>query len=155
MNRLPREYPFFVVLAVVIAVITILVGSPASYINFILLLLFLITLVLTRSWHDRGFYLVCCGEILVIACSITNLWAGLFAVCMLAGIVCEVQKILESREDLRTFALFCGVSLVITLLVQLSNHVLLPLVILGGMTALILIIQSVRTYQFRKHFTGA
>jgi len=155
MNSLPREYQIFAGLAAGVAGITILIGSPASYINFILLLLFFITLVLTRSWHDRGFYLVCCGEILVIACGILNLWAGLFVVCMLVGIVCEVQQLLESRQDLSTFALFCGVSLGITLLVQLSNHVLLPLIILGGVTALILIIQSIRSYQFRKHVTGA
>jgi hypothetical protein len=155
MNSFPRQYQWFIGLAAGVTGITVFMGVTTWFINFILLFLFLGILVITRTWHDRGFYQVCGGETLVISCSIMNLWAGLFAVCMVAGIVCEALGLLESHQDLRPFALFCGVSFILTLLIQLSNHVLLPLIILGGMTALILVIQSVRSYQFRKHLTGA
>jgi len=155
MNYLLPEYPFFIALAAGVTVITLLSGSPAGYLNFLLLLLLSGILVITRTWHDRGFYLACSGEPLVIACGIMNLWAGLFAVCMLAGIVCGALGLVESRKDLIPFTLFCGSSFLVALLIQVSNHVLLPLLILGSMTAIILAIQSVRTYQFRKHYTGA
>lgn len=154
MNSLPRQYQWFIALAAGVTGITFFMGVTAWFINFILLSLFLGVLVITRTWHDRGFYLVCSGEALVISCSIMNLWAGLLAACMVAGIVCEALGLLESYQDLRPFALFCGVSFILTLLILVSNHVLLPLVILGSMTSLILVIQSVRSYQFRKHLTG-
>lgn len=155
MNYLLPEYPFFIALAAGVTGITLLSGSPVGYLNFMLLLLLFGILVITRTWHDRGFYLVCSGEPLVVACSIMNLWAGLFTVCMLAGIVGGALGLLKSRQNLRPFALFCGSSFLVALLIQVSNHVLLPLLILGSMTAIILAIQSVRTYQFRKHYTGA
>jgi len=155
MNYLLPEYLFFIALAAGVTGITLLSGSPAGYLNFMLLLLLSGILAITRTWHDRGFYLVCSGEPLVVACSIMNLWAGLFTVCMLAGIIGGALGLLESRQDLGHFAFFCGSSALIALLIQVSNHVLLPLLILGSSAAFILAIQSVRTYQFQKHYTGA
>ncbi len=155
MNNLQPEYLFFIALAAGAAVITVLWASPIWYVNVMLLLLFSGILIITRTWRDRGFYLICGGVPLVIACGIMDLFAGLFAVCMLAGIVCGALGLLKTRRDLVPFALFCGSSFLIALLIQVSNHVLLPLLILGSMTAIILAIQSVRTYQFQKHCTGA
>jgi cell division protein FtsW (lipid II flippase) len=74
---------------------------------------------------------------------------------MLAGIVYGALGLLESQKDLIPFALFCGGSFIIALLIQVSNHVPLALLVIGGLTAVILAIQSVRTYQFRKQYTGA
>jgi hypothetical protein len=155
MSDLLPEYQFFIALAAGAAGITILAGSPSGYINFLLLLLIFGILVITRTWPDRGFYLVCSGEPLVVACGIMNLWAGLFVVCMLAGIVYSALGFLASREDIKYFVLFCGGAFFVALLIQVSNHVLLPLLILGSITAIILAVQSVRTYQFRKHYAGA
>lgn len=152
MNDVLPEYQFFIALAAVITGITLYLGSPVWYLNIILMLLLFGIIVITRTWNDRGFYLVCGGEPLVVACSIMNIWAGLFAVCMLAGIVCIAFGFLKSRQDLRPFALFCGGSFLIALLIEVSNHVLLPLLFLGIMTVIILAIQSVRTYQFKKHY---
>ena len=155
MNNLPLEYQFFIALAAGVIGITIFLAFPFWYLNILLLLLVSAVLILTRTWQDRGFYLVCSGEPLVIACSIMNIWAGLFTVCMLAGIVCGAFGLLESGEDLKYFALFCGGSFLVALLIQISNHVLLPLLFFGCIIALILFIQSVRTYKFRKQYTGA
>lgn len=155
MNLPQPEYQFFIALATGVVVISILLGSPVWYLNVTLLLLFLGVLAITRTWRDRGFFLVCGGEPLVVACGIMNLWAGLFSVCMLAGIVCGALGLIESRRDLMPFAFFCGGSFGIALLIQVSNHVLLSLLVIGAITAIVLAIQSVREYQFRKQYTGA
>jgi hypothetical protein len=155
MNPVPQEYQVFIILALGVVGLTVFVGSPTWYVNFLLVLVVLSAMALTRTWQDRGFYLICAGEPLVIACGMMNLWAGLFAACMVAGIVCSVLGILASGEDMRFFGFFCSISLLIALLIQFSNHVSLPLVILGIVTAAILGIQSVRMYLFRKQYSGA
>jgi hypothetical protein len=155
MNRPLPEYQFLLALAAGVAVITILAGSPVGYFTFLLLLLFSGIVILTRTFEDRGVYLVCSGAPLVAACGMVNLWAGLFAACMITGIVCRAFGLLESREDLRPFALFCGSAFLVALIIQLSNHVLLPLLVLAVIMIIILSVQSVRWYQFKKFCTGA
>jgi|SRR5208337_39430 len=155
MNYQLPEYRFLIVLGAGITGSTVLLAAPAWYLNIALLFLFSGVLFLTRNRPDRGFYLVCSGEPLVVACGIMNLWTGLFAVCMLAGVVCGALGILVSRGDLESYALFCGSSFLFALIIQVSNHVLLPLLALGITTAIILAARSVRTYQFRKQCTGA
>jgi len=154
MNGFQKEYWFLIALAVMINMMIIVWPSPVGYLNVLLLLLLAGTLVITRTWKDRGFYLVCGGEPLVVASGLQNIWAGFFAACMLAGIVCGALGLLGSRRDLGLYGIFCGSAFLIALVIALANHVLLPLLILGCMTAIVLAIQSVRTYQFRKHYTG-
>lgn len=155
MNNLPLEYQFFIALAAGVIGITVFLAYQFWYLNILLLLLVSGILILTRTWPDRGFYLACCGEPLIIACSLMNIWAGLFTVCILAGIVCSAFGLLEFQQDYKYFALFCGGSFLVALLIQVSNHVLLPLFLFGCIIAIILFIQSVRTYKFRKQYTGA
>lgn len=154
MKRLQPEYWFFIALAAGIAGNTAYQASPYWYLNIILLIIFFFVLAISRTWHDRGFYLACSGEVLVISCSITNIWAGLFALCMLAGIICGALGILENREDFINLAFFCGSSFIVALLAQVSNHVLSLLLVLGSVIIIILALQSVRTYQFRKNYIG-
>ena len=156
MNPSRTEYLFLGVLAVGVLGISIpVIGTPEGYLSLALLLLLCGVLGITRTWKDRGFYLVCGGEPLVVICSITNLWAGVFSVCMLAGIVCRAWGLHESHRDLIPFVLFCCGTGIIALIITLSNHVLPALLAIGSITAVILTIQSVRSYQFRKQCTGA
>lgn len=155
MTPLLPEYSLLIVLGAGVTGITLLQASPVWYINFLLLLLLSGVLFLTRTWPDRGFYLACSGEPLVVACSITNLWAGLFVVCMVAGMVCLASRLLESRKDIGVFALFCGGSFLIALVIQWSNHVLPALLVFSTISAVILFVLSVRTYQFRNYYSGA
>ena len=155
MNYSGSEYRFFVALAIGVIVTALFIPSPAGYSAIILLVIFALVLFGTRTWHDRGFYLVCGGEPVVIACSMMNIWAGLFAACMLTGLICGVLGLMGSGEDLLCFAGFCVSSLVIAGIIHFSNHVLLPLALIIGITVLILAIQSVRIYQFRKAYNGA
>jgi hypothetical protein len=154
MKHLLPEYGFFIALAAGITGITFYQALPEWYLNIILLIIFFFIFVISRTWQDRGFYLACSGEVLVVACSITNIWAGLYAVCMLAGILCGALGILENRQDLKILVFFCGSSCIIAILAQQSNHVLSPLLVLGSIIIFILAFQSVRTYQFRKYYSG-
>ena len=155
MNLFPPEYPFLIALTVGVIGIALLPDPSEWYLVVAPLALFWGVFVLTRTWDNRGFYLVCGGEPLVVACSILNPLAGLFSVWMLAGIACGAWGLLASRRDLISFALFCAGSLGIALFVQATNHVLFALLVIGSITAVILAIQSVRAYQFRRQFTGA
>jgi hypothetical protein len=154
--RLPLlEHRFLIALAAGVVAITVITGSPVWFLNLMLLSLLCGVLVLTMTWPDRGFYLTCTGVLLVVSCGLQNIWGGLFVACMLAGIVCSSLGLLESRQDLRVYGFFCGGSFLIALLIEVSNHVLVPLLILGIIAAAIFAIQSIRIYQFRKHYSGA
>ena len=84
-----------------------------------------------------------------------NIWAGLFVVCMLTGIIGSVLGLVESKNDLVLFLGFCMSSLFVAVIIHLSNHVLLPLVAIAGIAGIIMAVQSVRIYQFKKTYSGA
>lgn len=147
-------YGFPAALVAVVIGVAALAPTPAGYFNLVLLVLFGIVLYVTRTWHDRAFYLVCAGEPLVIGCGAVSLWAGLFVVWMLAGIVCYAMGIPVSGSERKPFLLFGCATFFITLLLQVSNHVLIPLIILCAVTALILAAKVVRDYQLKKQYSG-
>jgi hypothetical protein len=155
MNRIRPEYGFFAGMAAGILILSALVSSPSWYIHLMLLAVVGIILYSTTAWHDRIFYLVCAGGLLVVAAGVMNLWAGLFVVWMLAGLTCGAQGLLESRKDYYALLLFWGCTLVIAAVIQVSNHVILPLLLSGAGTGLIIGIQVIRNYQFRKQHSGA
>ena len=152
MRQEHRNYIFLGVLTAGVIGVTAWSGSPVWYLNLILLCLFMGISYAIRSWHDRAFYLVCAGEPLIVTCGAINLWAGVFVVWMVAGIVCNAIGMLEFSMGIKSFVLFCGVAAIIAILIQISNHVLLPLLILIAGTGAILAVLAVRDYQFRKQF---
>ena len=107
------------------------------------------------AWQGRIFYLVCSGELLVIACGALSIWAGLFVTWMLTGVVLGELMMLEGKEDFSMYLLFCCITLALAAAIQFSNHVLLPLLVLAAGTALVLFFQGIRNYQLRKEVTGA
>ncbi|MCX6690534.1 MAG: hypothetical protein NTW33_00435 [Methanoregula sp.] len=149
-----RDYGFLAVLAAVVIGITVWSASPVWYLTILLLCLFCVIWYGVRTWHDRAFYLVCAGEPLIVTCCYLNLWVGLFVVWMVAGIVCNAMGILELPFEIRLFFMFCGVTVPVAALVQVSNHVVLPLLILCIGTGLILGIQAIRDYTFKKQYSG-
>jgi hypothetical protein len=155
MNRIRPEYGFFAGMAAGVLILSALVSFSSWYIHLMLLALMGITLYYTGTWPDRIFYLVCAGGLLVVAAGAMNLWAGLFVVWMLAGVICGAQGLLESRKDYYALFLFWGCTLVIAAVIQVSNHVILPLLLSGAVTGLIIGIQMIRNYQFRKQYSGA
>ena len=146
------NYLFFGVLAAGVIGVTAWSGSPIWYLNLILLCLFGGISYAIRSWHDRVFYLVCAGEPLIVACGAINLWAGVFVLWMVAGIVCNAIGMLDFLMGIKSFVLFCGVAAIVAILIQVSNHVLLPLLILATGTGAILAVQVIRDHQFIKQF---
>ncbi|HPS23895.1 MAG TPA: hypothetical protein PLM60_10890 [Methanoregulaceae archaeon] len=155
MNIPRHEYGFFLLLVITTLVTTVITATSFWYLPILLLILFSAIFLLTQTGRDRVIYLVCGGEPLVIICGTMNLWAGLIIQCTLAGIISVAMGFFESTWDQRVFALFCGILSLVTLLIELSNHVLLPLFVLGAATTVILAARSVRMYQFRKQYNGA
>jgi cell division protein FtsW (lipid II flippase) len=94
--------------------------------------------------------------VLAAATAMANPWAGLFVIWMLAGLIAASLGLLASREDFPVLLLFWAASLLIAALLQLSDHVVLPLLVLGAGCALVIGFQVIRDYQFRKrHAAGA
>jgi len=149
------EYGFFAVLAAGVLLLTAASASPFWYLFPLLIALFGGVMYYTRTWLDRAFMLLCAGQPLVIACGAISLYAGLFVVWMLAGIVLSIMGMFGSGRDRRSFLYFCGATLVIAAGIGQANHVLLPLLILGAVTVVFVAVQTIREYQFRKHYTGA
>ena len=150
-----KDYVFFLLLTAGVLIFTVAAQPPSWYLYPPLLVLSGIVLHVTRTWKDRMFYILCAGQPLVIALSAAQGWAGLFIMWMLAGIVLATLGMLVSGRDWQSYAAFCGVTLVIAAGIDASNHVLLPLVIIGGLTSLFVAVQTIREYQFRKRYTGA
>ena len=154
--KLPRpEYLLLAVLGVETLAITITTVSPFWYACPVLYLLFCGVVYATRTWHDRALYLLCAGQLLVIGSGAMNLWYGLFAVWMLAGIVLGTLGMLGSRPELRSYLLFCLFALIIAAGIEVSNHVLLPLLVLGSAAVLFVAAVTIRTYRLEKQYTGA
>ena len=154
MNLPKREYGLFLALVSAILAVTVITQSPFWYLTVILLILFSAILILTLTWRDRAFYLVCGGEPLVIVSGMMNIWAGCLIQCLLVGIICIAMNLLTSPRDQKVFLSFCGIIFLIGLLIGVSNHVYLPLLILGAAAAAVLVVRSIRHYQFRKQYNG-
>ena len=156
MRTIPPESGFFILL-VAGAIALLLPFFPSLYWFSCLFLALLpgVILYLTRGWPDRAFYLMCAGQPAVIACGSTNLWAGLFSEMMLAGMVAGTMGLLSSREDYQYLLLFSGLLFVLALIIKASNHVFILLPVLGAGLALLAGILAVRSYRFRKEYTGA
>jgi len=148
-------YGFFAVLAAGVLLLTAASPSPFWYLFPLLIALFGGVMYYTRTWQDRAFMLLCAGQPLVIACGAISLYAGLFVVWLLAGIVLSAMGMFGSGPDRRFFLYFCGATLLIAAGIGQANHVLLPLLVLGAVTVLFIAVQTIREYQFRKHYSGA
>jgi hypothetical protein len=148
-------YGFFAVLAAGVLLLTATAPSPSWYLLPLLIALTGGVMYYSRTWQDRAFILLCAGQPLVIACGALSLFAGLFVVWMLAGIVLSTMGMFGSEPDRRSFLYFCGATLVIAAGIGQANHVLLPLLILGAVTVVFAAVQTIREYRFRKQYTGA
>lgn len=149
-----RVYGFFALLAAGVLLLTAAIPSPSWYLYPVLVALIGGVMYYTRTWQDRAFMLLCAGQPLVNACGAISLYAGLFVVWMLAGIVLSAMGMFGSDSDRRSFLYFCGATLLIAAGIGQANHVLLPLLVLGAATVLFVTVQTIREYQFRKQYTG-
>jgi len=154
MKSVIGDYGFLAALAAGVAGITMLSASPQWYLNIIFFSLIAGVWYGTRTWPDRAFYLVCAGGPLILAMGSINLWAGLFVIWMVAGIVCNALRILVLHDEIRLFILFCGATVPVAILARVSNHVVLPLLLLCTVTGIIIAVQAIRNYKFRKQYSG-
>ena len=154
MNSLHREYVLAGCLA--IAVIAYSIASPSliGYAVMVLAVTFASCLFLTGNRPDRGFFLAGSGVILVAASGLMNAWFGLAISWVIALIVMSGTGVLESREDLRLFGYFCAVTFALAGIIDLSNHVTIPILIIGGIFAACLAVMEIQQYRMRKHYSG-
>lgn len=154
MNIPTPEFRFLVPLVVAIVGVSAYLRPVTWYLSPALLLAFMGVYGITRTWHDRGFYLVCSGVLLTAATGSLNIWVGLVTLWMVAGTVCSSHGLLRNTHDMGYFLLFCGTTAALALLIAVSNHVVIPVVILLAGSTVLLLVQSVRRYQFKKHYSG-
>ena len=154
MTSLP-SFVFPASLVMTVAATGIFFMPETWYILVLLLLTYFFVLFLTRNRHDRGYFITCSAIPLLVACSSANIWAGLGTACLLAGNFRTMQALIETREDILVFGAYCTILLPLALLIHLANHVLLPFFVFAGTAIVLLAIQSIRTYQLKKHYTGA
>lgn len=154
MTALP-SFVFPTALAITVAATAIFFMPETWYILISLLLVYFSVLALTRNRHDRGFFITCSAVPLLVACSSANIWAGLVTACLLAAYFRTILTLIETRGDGLIFGTYCTSLLLLALLIHFANHVLLPFFIITGTVIVLLAIQSIRTYQLKKHYTGA
>ncbi len=154
MSALAPDRVILVLMAAVVILSTLIRPGPAGYLAILLVVVFAITYRLTRTWPDRVFYLVCSGILLVAISGAASVWEGLVLAWMAAGVIATVMEIHVSAQDLPALLVAGSVTLAITLMIELANHVLLPLAILCGITGCVLAVMAIRDYRFRKQYSG-
>jgi hypothetical protein len=155
MNPPSRDIQIIIVMAAVVILATAIFPSPSWYLTLVLLGVFILVSWRTRAWPDRVFYLTCSGILLVVACSAASTGEGLVVAWLLAGVIATVMGMIWSKKDIPAVLMFGSSTLAVALMIQLANHVLLPLLILGAATALVVAALAIRDYRFRKEHTGA
>lgn len=146
------DYLFIAVLAVTVIGVTVWTGSVVWYLPPILLCLFGGVFYATRRWHDRGFFLICAGIPLMVACGAMSAWAGLVAGWMVAGCTCNAMGLLARPRERQLFGVFCAATLPVALIVYFSNHVVVPIIIFAVVTGAIVAVQQIRDHQWRKRY---
>ena len=150
-----KNLPLWFFIALFAGVTGISFLTPLWYVNILLTVLLGGVLFMTRNQPDRAFYGICASQPLIIACGLTNIWGGLFVVWMVAGITAGTLDMMSSRQDLFRLLLLYGSTLLLAGLVQLSNHVVPLVVLLGAGTGLVFAALILRDHQFRKRYSGA
>ena len=129
--------------------------EPARYIIPLLLLPLAVLVLRAAGPGDRLFYLPCAGILLVIACGIVHVIAGLVVAWAVAGLCLHAWGMLDSPADLRGWAIFCAALAIAAIVIALSNHVLLPFLVILGTAGAAFLIQSLHNHRVRKQLRGA
>ena len=152
MRQVSTDHALIGVMAAAAILAAVLLPPMAGYPAIILVGVFAGVPRLTRAWPDRAFCLACAGTLLVAASAAASTWEGLGMAWLVAGIIATVMEF-PMRSIPALLAAFLATA-AITLMIEMANHVLLPLVILACMTGLIAAVMAIRDYRFRKHYSG-
>jgi len=155
MSALAADRVILCLMAAVVILSALFRPGPAGYLPILLVVVFAITYWLTRTWPDRVFYLVCSGTVLVVISGAASVWEGLVLAWMVTGVIATVMEVRVPVHDLPALLVACSATLAITLMIELANHVLLPLAVLWGTAGSILAVMAIRDYRFRKQYSGA
>ena len=153
--KIPDHAGFFPALTFAVTLIeVVLLSLPSWYLYLILLLVFWGVAYLTRLWPDRILYLCSAGVLLVIALSFSSIWAGLVMAAILTAMILRSLNLLENSSDTKNFLMYCGMITVVAACLEFSNHVLLPLLLLGTVTAGLVVVHTIREFRFRRVYSG-
>ena len=103
------------------------------------------------SVNDKGFLLLCIGEMGVAGIGQVNLPA---AVLVQAAIPLLVFRASFTRQDLGVVAVFLLALAVFSWLVVVRGHALIPLLLLGSVAGLALVLFSFAGYRLRRRYGG-
>jgi len=140
-------------MAIVIIGVSIKPGL-AGYLSILLTVVFAFMYWLTQTRSDRLFYLACCGALLAAICASVWIWEGLLIAWMAAGVMATATGISLSIHDLPVLLVSVCATVAIALLVDMANHVYLPIAVLCGITFIVLVVMAIRHYQFQKQYSG-
>jgi hypothetical protein len=153
-STLPSARVLIVLMAAVTIIGALLIPGPAGYLAILIVGIFAAVYWRTRVSSDRLFYLAGTGTLLVAACGAVSIWEGLAIAWLVSGTIAAAQGIMLSRGDLPAAAGAILATLAMALLIAWSDHVLLPLALLSGITGIVVIVMAIRSYRFRKQYAG-
>lgn len=155
MSNLPADRVIIGMMAAIVVLVTVIRPAMAGYLSILLVGIFAVIYWWTRNWHDRFFYVACSGVLLVVICGAISIWEGLIIAWMVAGILATVTGVTVSVHDLPAVLAGGVATILITLMIELANHALLPIAILCGITLGFLAVIILRDYRFQKQYSGA
>ena len=154
MSRIPGDRVIIGLISAVVILGAIFKPGMAGYLSILLTAVFVTVYWLTRSWRDRIFYLICTGALLVTICGVLSIWEALVISWMIAGIIAALMDISVSERDLPIVLAGLAVTFAVTLMIELANHVLFPLIVLCGISGILFMVMVIRDYRFRKQYYG-
>jgi hypothetical protein len=154
MTPLPSSRVILGIMAGVVILGSLFRPSLAGYLAIVFFGVFFLVFWLTRNQPGRVFYLAVTGTLLTAVCAAASTGEGLVIAWLGGGLIAGVMGARLSRHDIP--ALLAGGIFTVALaaLIEWSNHVLLPIVIMGGIAGCFLAVMAVRDYRFRKQYTG-
>lgn len=137
----------FIGIAAVTAILS-LYQTVTWYFTVIITAIFVILAFTKGTSEDNEILILASGELLVIAVATTSFWLGYIVQCAIIGAVMLDGKVPADTQDLKIFAFLCLAALICAIIIDRSNHMLLPFLtvtaIITGITITILGVQEMR-----------
>ncbi len=128
--------------------------SEIWYLIVVLLCIFVITERGTGNLPERGFYLLCAGETLVVAVGTGAVLPALSLQVLLLAVFLRAQGLLRFRRELVPFAVLAAGVLLLYPGMTASRHTLLPVLAIGAGLVIASIAITLSGYQLQKTCLG-
>ena len=129
----------FVLVAAAAALFSLAQGDY-WYLTLITAAVFVLAAFIRQGSDDTRILILASGEILVIAVAEASFWTGFIVQCAVIGAVLMEEKVPADTRDLTLFAIFCIAALLGAIILDRSNQVLLPFLLVTAMVAVTTVI---------------